>query len=234
MLLFYAPDLQGDQYTLNEQESRHCIKVLRMQVGDSIMLTDGLGAMCTAELITENPKHCELKILNRREAFGKRDDHLHIAIAPTKNINRLEWFLEKATEIGVDEITPMICMRSERKVVKIDRLNKVITAAMKQSIKAYHPLLRQQTTFKDVINMDHSGEKYIAYVEEGEHPSLKSLYTPGQNATILIGPEGDFSPEEVELAMQKGFKTVSLGKSRLRTETAGVVACHTVRLLNDE
>ncbi len=166
--------------------------------------------------------------------YGKRNYNIHVAIAPTKNINRFEWFLEKSTEIGIDEITPMICQRSERKVVKPERLNKVITSAMKQSVKAYHPVLSEATTFKDLISRKHAGEKYIAYIEEGTHPSLKSLYTPGKDAIILIGPEGDFSPEEVLMATDMGFKTVSLGTSRLRTETAGVVVCHTLALMNSE
>lgn len=233
MLLFYAPDLQGDHYTLNEQESRHCIKVLRLRAGDAIQLTNGMGDLCEAELINEDPRRCEVLITSRQEAYGQRPNHLHIAIAPTKNINRFEWFLEKATEIGIDEITPVICTRSERKVVKNERLNKVITAAMKQSLKAYHPVLNEQLSFKEFMKIEQSGDKFIAYIEEGEHPSLNSIYVAENSATILIGPEGDFSPEEVEMAIKHGYKTVSLGKSRLRTETAGIVACHTIGLMNE-
>lgn len=234
MQLFYAHELKGELHTLEEQESKHIIRVSRMKCGDTIQLTDGAGKMCTGELVNEDPRRCEVRIIEVQEEYGKRGFHLHVAIAPTKNINRFEWFLEKATEIGIDEVTPLICHRSERKVVKTERLNKVITAAMKQSVKAYLPLLHEATAFKEFVTAKHSGQKFIAYVEEGEHPSLKSLYTIGKDATILIGPEGDFSPEEVEFARKKGFALVSLGESRLRTETAGLVALHTLTLLNRE
>jgi len=233
MQLFYAPELMGDQYTLDEQESRHVIRVLRKRNGDTIELTDGKGKFYTGELTSDDPRRCELRIIDISEGTGKRNYHLNIAIAPTKNINRFEWFLEKATEIGIDEISPMICQRSERKAIKAERLNKVITAAMKQSLKAYHPTLHGAKSFTDLISMDIADQKFIAYVEEGVHPLLQSLYTPGEDAIILIGPEGDFSPVEVAQAKENGFKTVSLGKSRLRTETAGVVAVHTVALLNN-
>lgn len=234
MQLFYAPDLTGDHYTLEEQESKHVIKVLRMRSGDTLMLTDGKGKLCTAELVNEDPRRCAVRIVEVKEDLGKKNFHLHIGIAPTKNINRFEWFLEKATEIGIDEITPMICQRSERKVVKKERLNKVITSAMKQSLKAYHPVLNEARSFTELISRELSVKKYIAYVEEGEHPSLQSLYTEGEDVIILIGPEGDFSPEEVAIATQNGFEIVSLGNSRLRTETAGIVAVHTVAIANNE
>lgn len=234
MQLFYAPDLSGDRYTLPEQESKHCIRVLRMQTGEQINLTDGKGNMIVAELLNEDARHCEVKVVDIQKDYGKRNYNVHVAIAPTKNINRFEWFLEKATEIGIDEITPMICQRSERKIVKIDRLNKVITAAMKQSVKAYHPQLNEAAAFKDLLKIDFKGRKYIAYVEEGEHPLLQSVYTKGHDALILVGPEGDFSPEEVNLANEQGFMTISLGNSRLRTETAGVVAVHAIEMTNNE
>jgi len=234
MQLFYAPELKGEFHTLEEQESKHCIKVLRKKAGDTINLTDGKGNMFLAELTNENSRRCELKVIETKREYGKRNYHIHLAVAPTKNINRYEWFLEKATEIGVDEITPVLCQRSERKVVKPDRLSKVITAALKQSVKAYHPILNDVIKLKDLIKKDYSEQKFIAYVEEGEHPSLQSVYTKGKDALILIGPEGDFSPEEVSLALKNGFVTVSLGNSRLRSETAGITACHTLALLNTE
>ncbi len=234
MQLFFAPDLQGEYYTLEEQEGKHIIKVLRMKAGDVIHLSDGKGNLHKAEIVNDNPKHCEVKIIETQADFGKRNYHLHLAVAPTKNINRYEWFLEKATEIGFDRISPLICERSERKVVKNDRLIKVMTAAVKQSIKAYHPVLDETHKFKDFISKDFKGQKFIAYVEEGEHPPLQSLYKQGNDIIILIGPEGDFSHEEVQMAIDNGYKTVSLGKSRLRTETAAVVACHTIALLNKE
>ncbi len=148
MQLFYAPTLQGDFHTLEEQESKHIIRVLRMKAGDTIKLTDGAGNLYTGELCNEDPRRCEVRIVEVQKAYEQRSFHIHLAIAPTKNINRFEWFLEKATEIGIDEITPLICQRSERKVVKTDRLNKVITAAMKQSLKAYHPVLHEAENLK--------------------------------------------------------------------------------------
>jgi 16S rRNA (uracil1498-N3)-methyltransferase len=234
MQLFYAPDLTGEYYTLEEQESKHVIKVLRMRTGDTIILTDGKGRLCTAELSSVDPKSCEVRIVDVKEEYGKRNYYLHIGIAPTKNINRFEWFLEKATEIGIDRIIPIICQRSERKVIKKERLDKVITSAMKQSLKAYHPLLEESRSFRDLIEQEFIGQKFIAYVEEGEHASLMSQYRPGEDVLILIGPEGDFSPEEVAKAIENGFEVVSLGRSRLRTETAGVVAVHTIAIANNE
>jgi len=234
MQLFYAPDLRGEHHVLDEQESKHLLRVLRKHIGDTITLTDGKGKFYTGELVNEDHRRCELRITDVKDGSGKRAYHVHIAIAPTKNINRFEWFLEKATEIGIDVIIPLICQRSERKVIKAERLNKVITSAMKQSLKAYHPVLNEAMSFNDVIDSDFTGNKFIAYVEEGEHPLLQSLYKPGEDAIILIGPEGDFSPEEVVKAKENGFRTVSLGESRLRTETAGVVAVHTIAMLNNE
>lgn len=239
MHLFYTPELKGEFHILDEQESKHCTRVLRMLEGDKVMLSNGKGSMFRAELVNADPRRCELRVIEELipagkgvGTFGKKYYSLHVGIAPTKNINRFEWFLEKATEIGIDEITPLICRRSERKVVKIERLNKVITAAMKQSVKAYHPLLNEACSMKEFLSKDLPGQKFIAYVEEGEYPSLKSLYTPGQDALILIGPEGDFSPEEVEEAIKAGYVCVSLGNSRLRTETAGIVGVHTISLAN--
>jgi 16S rRNA (uracil1498-N3)-methyltransferase len=234
MQLFYAPDLAGDHHMLDEQESKHCIRVLRMKAGDRVMLTDGKGNMYIAVLANDDPRRCEVKIIEKQAEYGKRNYHVHIAIAPTKNINRFEWFLEKATEIGVDEITPIICQRSERRMLKAERLNKVITAALKQSLKAYHPVLNVTVSFDKFIASSNEGNKFIAYVEEGSHPHLGSVYEERQPAVILIGPEGDFSPEEVQMAAKAGYRTVSLGNSRLRTETAGLVAVHTVAMLNRE
>ena len=232
MHLFYCPDIQGATYTLSEEESKHCIRVLRMENGDQFHITDGKGGLFTVEIIDEHPKKCSVQVINSENEYQKRSINLHLAVAPTKNISRYEWFLEKVTEIGVDEITPIICEHSERKEVKIKRLIKVVVAAMKQSLKAYIPTLNEAIKLKDLISTDFDGEKYIAYCE-GEPQLLKSLYKPGKNALILIGPEGDFSPEEVDLAIKNGFQTISLGQSRLRTETAAITACHTINLLND-
>lgn len=240
MHLFYTPDIAGDLYTLNEEESRHCTKVLRLVKGDIIHLTDGKGSLFEAVILEDKGRQCVVRVGSqesgvgsRHFGYGKRDYRLHIAIAPTKNIDRFEWFLEKATEIGIDEITPLLCDHSERRQLRIDRLEKVITSAMKQSLKAYHPILNEPQDFRPFVNSKQEEvAKFIAYITHGT-PLLQNLYTKGQNALILIGPEGDFSPAEVELALQKGFRVVSLGASRLRTETAGIAACHTITLMND-
>ena len=234
MHLFYTPNLASDEYTLSEEESKHCIRVLRLTEGESIRLLDGKGGFYTAEIEDANPKRCRVKVTDKKTGYGKRNFSLHIAIAPTKMNERMEWFLEKATEIGIDEISPILCEHSERKEIKVERMNKVITAAMKQSMKAYHPLLHEAVRFQDLLNREFDGQKYIAHCNEGEKVNLKNRYQPGQNVLILIGPEGDFSRAEVEQAEKKGFASISLGESRLRTETAGIVACHTVNLANEK
>ena len=234
MHLFYTPDIKGSTYTLDETESKHCIKVLRLNNDDIIYLIDGVGGFYTAKIIDAHPKHCKIEVIEKKNGFGKRDFYLHIAIAPTKNIDRIEWFLEKATEIGIDEITPLLCKHSERKVIRLDRMNRVITSAVKQSLKAYHPKLNDLTPFDDFIRQEFEGQKFIAHCEsEADKKELKKLVRKKTPVLIIIGPEGDFSPEEIALARECNFSEVSLGESRLRTETAGIVACHTVSLLND-
>lgn len=233
MHLFYTPDLKGELYYLDETESKHCIRVLRLNTNDQIQLIDGSGGFYTAKITDPNPKKCQIEIVESKNDFGKKNHYLHIAIAPTKNMDRFEWFLEKATEIGIDEITPILCEHSERKVLKTDRLEKVIISAIKQSIKAYKPKLNEITNFKDFICQNIESEKFIAHCEENEKILLKNAYNKHKNVTILIGPEGDFSPIEIELAKKNNFQEISLGESRLRTETAGIVACHTINLLNE-
>ena len=233
MHLFYAPGTESDSYVLDEQESRHCIKVLRLTEGDTVYLTNGKGTLYEARLMETNPKACMVRVVNTTQEYGRRDYKLHIGIAPPKNISRFEWFLEKATEIGVDEITPVICEHSERKILKPERLRKIITSAVKQSLKAYHPVLHDPLSFNDLISKEKEGPGYIAYLDEDVKTSLKEKYNPGEDVLILVGPEGDFSPQEINQAGQQGFTPVTLGKSRLRTETAGVVVCHTVALLNE-
>lgn len=232
MYLFYSPDINDNIYTLPEEESKHCIKVLRLKIGDTVFLTDGKGNLYETKIHNNHPKRCELVVVDVKKAHGKRDYTIHIAIGPTKNINRFEWFLEKATEIGVDEISPIICEHSERKLVKPERLNKVITAAMKQSLKSYHPVLHETLKFTDFVSKHHSGEKFIAYCDDNYKNHLKDIYQPNNNALVLIGPEGDFSENEITFALKNGFQPVSLGPARLRTETAGIVACHTINLIN--
>ncbi len=232
MHLFYAPDITTPEYTLNEEESKHSTRVLRLTNGDIIYLVDGKGSFYTAEIIDISSKSCTVKIVEERQEYGKRNYRLHIAIAPTKNIDRFEWFLEKATEIGIDEITPLLCEHSERKTVKHERFEKVVEAAMKQSLKVYHPKVNELTTFEQLVKTTQAYEKLIAHCHDTPKPLLKNVIKPEKDVIILIGPEGDFSPKEVELAKQYGFNDITLGDSRLRTETAGVVACCTIWICN--
>ena len=232
MHIFYTPDIKDSKYQLNEEESKHCIRVLRLKNGDTVNLIDGKGGFYLAEITDDHPKRCSLKIIKTEKEYGKRNYSLHVAVAPTKNIERYEWFLEKSTEIGVDYFIPFISKQSERKVIKPERLNKIINAAVKQSIHAYRPKLDNLIKFKDLININFNGKKFIAHCFDNEKAYLKNLVRQGDKVLILIGPEGDFTLEEVEQAKAKGFIEVSLGESRLRTETAGIVAVHTVALAN--
>ncbi len=233
MQLFYVPNISGAEVVLDETESKHAVRVLRLTEGTTVELIDGKGGFYIAEIINANAKKCRLAITKAQKEFGKKNFRLHLAVAPTKNIDRFEWFLEKATEIGIDEITPLLCAHSERKVIKPERLEKILVSAMKQSLKAYLPKLNEFTLFKDFISETSAEQKFIAHCYEGKKPHLKNAITTHSNALVLIGPEGDFSLEEVELATTSGFTAVSLGNARLRTETAGVVACHIVNLAND-
>ncbi len=232
MHIFYTPDIKSDRYTLNEEESKHCIRVLRLTIGDKITLIDGIGGFYIAEIMNDHQKRCEIKITQTEKEYGKRNYHLTMAVAPTKNNDRFEWFLEKSTEIGVDGFIPFISEQSERKIIKPDRLNKRINSAVKQSIQAYRPQLEKMLKFKDLINMEFDGRKLIAHCFDTEKPYLKNCIVKDESALILIGPEGDFTKEEIEMAKSKGFEEISLGDSRLRTETAGIVAVHTVALVN--
>ena len=231
--MFYCPDILHS-FTLSEEESQHAVRVLRLQTGDELELVDGAGGYYKAVISNPHPKHCEFVIKETFTEFGKRDYRLHIAIAPTKNIERLEWFIEKCTEIGIDEITPVICRFSERKIIKPERLEKIIVSAAKQSLKAYFPILNPMCSFRDFIQQTTVSQKFIAHCYEQDKQLLQRVYQKSFDAVILIGPEGDFSPEEVQAAIQHRFLPVSLGSSRLRTETAGVVACHTVSLINEK
>ncbi len=234
MHLFYTPEIlvTDEAFLLCEEESKHCIKVLRLKLGDRVVLINGSGGWFEAEIIDAHPKRTLVKILSLVQNFNQRNHYLHIAIAPTKNIERLEWFLEKATEIGIDEITPILCAHSERKDLNIERLFKRITAAMKQSLKAYHPKLNALTPLKDLIEKVDTTQKFIAHCMEGEKVYLKDSLQNPSSCTILIGPEGDFSPKEAETASEHGFIPISLGESRLRTETAALTACFEVNFLN--
>ena len=210
------------------------MRVLRLQAGDELEVVDGAGGYYFAVVTNPHPKHCEFQIKETITEYGKRDYRLHIAIAPTKNIERLEWFIEKCTEIGVDEITPILCRFSERKIIKPERLEKIIVSAAKQSLKAYFPILNPMCSFRDFIQQTTVSQKFIAHCYEQDKQLLQRVYQKSFDAVILIGPEGDFSPEEVQAAIQHQFHPVSLGSSRLRTETAGIAACHTISLINEK
>jgi 16S rRNA (uracil1498-N3)-methyltransferase len=233
MQLFYVPNISGAEVVLDVTESKHAVRVLRLKNGSQVQIIDGKGGFYDAEIIDANQKKCRLSIIKTRLEFGKRDFHLHIAIAPTKNNDRFEWFLEKATEIGIDEITPLLTAHSERKTINTERFEKILISAMKQSLKAYLPKLNNLTLFKDLVTNNKSKFKLIAYCDEIQKTHLKNLVEKGKDTLILIGPEGDFSPEEIQLAIDNGIKVVSLGEARLRTETAGIVACHIVNLANE-
>ena len=232
MHLFYTPDITLPTYMLSEEESKHAIRVLRLQLHDEVLLVDGKGGKYTAQITDANSKKTILQITQSQQEFGKRNHFLHLAVAPTKNIERLEWFLEKATELGIDTITPIICDRSERKDVKTERLNKIITSAVKQSIKAYHPLVHEAISFKQFMQQGLAGNGFIAHCMEGEKPLLAQLVKPLGHYIILIGPEGDFTPQELALAQAAGYTGISLGEARLRTETAALAACFEINLLN--
>ena len=234
MQLFYAPEISLPRYTLPEEESKHCVRVLRMTVGDELHLTDGKGNMYRCKVVSDNVKRCEVEVVETWPEYERMSYGLTMCVAPTKNIDRFEWFLEKATEIGISEVYPLECDHSERRQIKLEREEKVITAAVKQSLKAYHPVLHDMTSVRDIIAMDFEGEKYIAHCDSsfGERPYLGNLVKKGANTLILIGPEGDFSKEEINFALQNGFKAISLGRERLRTETAAVVATTVVATIN--
>ncbi|WP_295717553.1 16S rRNA (uracil(1498)-N(3))-methyltransferase [Mucilaginibacter sp.] len=234
MQLFYTPDIEPShpQYFLSEEESKHAIRVLRLEAGDKVQLIDGRGGFYDAQIQDAHPKRTILNITSVTPNFNKRNHYLHIAVAPTKNIERLEWFLEKATEIGIDEISLIIAQRSERKEVKVDRLNKIITAAIKQSRKAYHPVLNDAVKLNQLLTQPFDGQKFIAHCEAGEKFDLRKEITNNGRYLVLIGPEGDFSPAEIELALENDFKPITLGEARLRTETAALEVCFEVNFIN--
>ena len=226
MQLFYAPEITLPLYTLSEEESKHCVRVLRMKRGDELHITDGRGNMYRCKVVDDNAKRCTVEVVHTTPNYEPLAYELVMAVAPTKNIDRYEWFLEKATEVGVFEFIPIECDHSERRQIKPEREEKVITAAVKQSLKAYHPTLHPLTPLRKLITQPFNGQKFIAHCNDelGERPYLGNLIEKGENVLILIGPEGDFSKEEITFALQNGFRAISLGKQRLRTETAAVVA----------
>ena len=234
MQLFYDPDLEPEsgEFTVSKDESRHLVKVLRMKTGDPVYFTNGRGWLFRGLLDISNPKRCLITIEDK-SYHEDRTHSLHLAVAPTKMNDRFEWFLEKATEIGVQFITPIICEHSERKTIKQDRMKKIILSAMKQSKRLHLPVLNDAISFDSFLKNTPGDQKFIAHCHSEELPALKDKLGRFNNTTICIGPEGDFSVKEIEMALQHGFIPVNLGASRLRTETAAIVACHTVALTYD-
>jgi len=227
MQIFYAPDITGDTYTLDEKESKHLIRVLRMTKGESVKLIDGNGILYEGIISNPDQNKCSIDITGKIKDFEKRNYRLHIAISPLKNPERFEWFIEKSVEIGIDEITPLLCG------IKRERLNNLIISAMKQSLKATKTILNEPASFKDFINKDLMGIRMIAHCDKSnERKNVSEVYSKNDNSIILIGPEGDFTRDEVDSAVNRGFLPVHLGPSRLRTETAGVAACHSIYFIN--
>jgi 16S rRNA (uracil1498-N3)-methyltransferase len=235
MNIFYAPDIVLPEITLSPEESAHCVRVLRLGMGEKVQVIDGNGGYYNAVITLPDAKHCKLTVTETIEKQEKRYYSVHIAIAPTKNMERFEWFIEKSVEIGINAITPLLCHHSERRVLKTDRLERLIISTMKQAIIPTHPILHELTGFKEFITKQGKNDTdlFIAHCEETDRIKLSEVCRPGKNTLVLIGPEGDFSPDEIRLATDHHFVPVSLGRNRLRTETAGIVACHTVNLCND-
>jgi 16S rRNA (uracil1498-N3)-methyltransferase len=235
MQLFYNPIISdaSEFFSFDKEESKHIIKVLRKKDTDILFVTNGLGFLFETEITLASDTKCTVKIISVQQPIAPKY-YLHLAVAPTKMNDRYEWFLEKATELGISEITPIICDHSERKQIKTDRFDKIIQSAMKQSNQFYLPKLNEPIAFKDFMKLKNNGLQLIAHCEETNKKSLKDVIKPNENATILIGPEGDFSEKEIQLAIENNYIPVSLGNTRLRTETAAIVACHSVRFLNED
>ncbi len=234
MQVFYSPEITDGNFFLNKTESYHCIKVLRLKENEIINLTDGKGGLYEARIISGSPFKCEVQVIKRIESQNKRNFYLHIAIAPTRSTDRFEWFIEKATEIGIDEITPLICSRSEKKTVKPERIRNIFISSMKQSLVATMPRLNEIKNFEEFVSepVKTGCSKYICHCADGQRHKLNDIYTAGSDVLGVIGPEGDFTPGEIRFAEKNNFLSVTLGNNRLRTETAGVVICQIINFLN--
>ena len=232
MNIFYGRDIKQTLH-LNEEESRHAVKVLRLSAGDLLYVVDGKGGFYTCQIKTPHDKKCEIKIVEETQKFGLRDYHIQLIIAPTKNLDRIEWMVEKCVEIGINEISFIQTRYSERKEIKTIRIEKIAIGAMKQSLKAFLPKINEMISWKDFLKKDYlDSQNMIAHLEEGNRKLIQHVAKPKSKYVILIGPEGDFSPEEINQAFQKGFVPVTLGESRLRTETAGLVVCNVLNIIN--
>ena len=234
---FFAPDI-ATTLALPEEESRHCVRVLRLVEGDEIEVIDGLGTLYRCRIAMAHSKHCGVEIVSQEACPPHWGSKIAIAVAPTKNLDRIEWMAEKCTEMGIDRIIPLLCRHSERKVLKTERLHKILVAAMKQSLKAQLPQLDELTPIKDLIGENSDGQRFIAYCDESlprnERKNLAQVYDPSRDALVMIGPEGDFDPAEVDAALKAGFIPVTLGESRLRTETAALFAIATIHAIKQK
>ena len=234
MQLFYNPDITAitEDIFFDKEESRHIVKVLRKSEGDLLEITNGKGLLFKAKIVQTDIKKCIASVI-KKELKPKKNYRIHLAVAPTKLNDRFEWFLEKSTEIGVDEITPIICDHSERKIIKAERYHKIIQSAMKQSLQCYLPKLNELISFNEFIHSEIAGQRFIAHCEDQKKSSLKEMLVPNQDVTLLIGPEGDFSVKEIQMALNTKFIPVTLGDTRLRTETAAIVGCHSIVFINE-
>jgi 16S rRNA (uracil1498-N3)-methyltransferase len=232
MQYFFCEDLNIGSNVLSPEESRHCVKSLRLGAGDEIYVTDGAGGLYKARITKPDARKCEYEMDEQVKAEDETTPKIHMAVALTKNMNRFEWFLEKATEIGVNEITPLICRKSERTFANLGRLHGILVSAIKQSQRVWLPKLNDPESMKSLVEKKEDHKGFIAWMGEGDNRELKDTYQRGENAIILIGPEGDFTPEEVQLCLDHGYEPVMLGTHRLRTETAALVALQTVNLIN--
>jgi 16S rRNA (uracil1498-N3)-methyltransferase len=233
MQIFYAPGISGKTWTLDPVESKHCVRVLRMGKGTIVKLIDGKGNLYEGVISEPDQKECRIDVTGMISDFEKRPYRLHIAISPLKNPERFEWFVEKSVEIGIDEITPLICKNTEKLTIKTERISNIVISAMKQSLKAKITVVNPVCTFREFLTAGQQGNKMIAHcTEKSPRRSVAEVLGKGENAVIMIGPEGDFSNDEIKEAMEAGYKEIHLGSSRLRTETAGIAACHSVYFLN--
>jgi len=233
MQLFYSNSITDttNNFTFSREESKHIVKVLRKKEGDTLYITNGLGLLFTGVITFSTPNKCIIA-LHKKELQPPRDYKLHLAVAPTKMNDRYEWFLEKATEIGIDEITPILCDHSERKLIKPDRFERILQSAMKQSLQYYLPKLNPMIPFAEFIAQNKKDQLLIAHCEPSKKQAIQEVLKLRSNITLLIGPEGDFSPKEIESAFKKGYTPVTLGNNRLRTETAAIVSCNIISFLN--
>ncbi len=256
MQYYYIENILGDLLTLPGEESKHIVRVMRMREGDELMLVDGRGTLCRASIVAADPHSCEVRVTERREQWQPHPFRLHVAMAPTRNMARMEWFAEKATEVGIDVVSPVLCDHSERVHVNEERLNKIVVSAMKQSQRAYKPLVMPFSPLDQlIIDSDHAFDdyaaflagdlarkeasasrplqKFICYCNGDDRMPLQQVYHKGSDVVILIGPEGDFSDSELQLARRYGFQPVTLGDTRLRTETAALAATFYLNFLNE-